>query len=68
MGSCMGPNAYRTFYFRPFLVLTWKFNQFLIFLIVRPFLVEQEIGNGSGHLGSFVVQKTIIQIFVPSHD
>ena len=34
---------------------------------VRPFLVEQEIGNSSGHLGSFVVQKTILQFFVPSH-
>ena len=25
--------------------------------VVRPFLAEQEIGNSSGHLRSFVVQK-----------
>ena len=41
---------------------------FVVVFLLRPFLVEQEIGNSSGHLGSFVVQKTILQIFVPSND
>ena len=47
----------------------WYYH--LVFLRVRAsfsgcsYLAEQEIGNSSGHLRSFVVQNTILQIFVP---